>query len=62
VNDLAIVIEMGRASSSVLQQRLGIGYSRAKSMLEKMHKDGLIGEGMGAAPRKVLPAAYASRR
>src|ERR1051326_7288317 len=37
-----IVIEIGKASTSVLQRRLRIGYGRAASLLDAMERDGLI--------------------
>lgn len=55
---LQIVIEMGRASTSVLQRRLSIGYGRAAKILDLMEHEGFIGPAEGAKPRKVLRAAY----
>lgn len=56
-----IVMEMGRASTSVLQRRLRIGYGRAAAILDLMEKEGIIGPPDGSKPRKVLvndPAFY----
>jgi S-DNA-T family DNA segregation ATPase FtsK/SpoIIIE len=58
---LAIVTDMGRASTSVLQRRLSIGYGRAAKILDIMEREGLIGPAEGARPRKVLPPAYEFR-
>ncbi len=58
---LAIVIAMGRASTSVLQRRLSIGYGRAAKILDMMEREGFIGPAEGAKPRKVLSAAYEFR-
>ncbi|MGH9763506.1 MAG: DNA translocase FtsK, partial [Blastocatellia bacterium] len=58
---LAIVTDMGRASTSVLQRRLSIGYGRAAKLLDVMERGGFIGPTEGAKPRKVLPAAYEFR-
>ena len=58
---LAIVTDMGRASTSVLQRRLSIGYGRAAKILDIMEKGGFIGPGEGSKPRKVLSAAYEFR-
>ena len=55
---LAVVIEMGRASTSVLQRRLKIGYGRAAKILDTMEREGFIGPADGARPRKVLDAAF----
>ena len=49
-----IVIEMGKASTSVLQRRLRIGYGRAASLLDAMERDGIIGPPDGTKPRALL--------
>ncbi len=49
-----IVIEMGRASTSVLQRRLRIGYGRAASIIDMMERDGIVGPEDGSKPRQVL--------
>ena len=58
---LAIVTDMGRASTSVLQRRLSIGYGRAAKILDSMERQGFIGPGEGSKPRKVLQAAHEFR-
>ena len=55
---LKIVTDMGRASTSVLQRRLSIGYGRAAKILDVMERRGFIGPAEGSKPRKVLQAAY----
>jgi DNA segregation ATPase FtsK/SpoIIIE, S-DNA-T family len=55
---LAIVTDMGRGSTSVLQRRLSIGYGRAAKILDMMEREGFIGPAEGSKPRKVLTAAY----
>lgn len=54
---LRIVIEMGRASTSVLQRRLRIGYGRAASIIDMMYRDGIVGPEDGSKPRAVLVKA-----
>jgi len=49
-----IVVDMGKASTSVLQRRLRIGYGRAASLLDSMERDGIIGPPDGTKPRAVL--------
>jgi S-DNA-T family DNA segregation ATPase FtsK/SpoIIIE len=49
-----MVLEMGRASTSVLQRRLRIGYGRAASILDAMERNGIIGPPDGSKPRVVL--------
>jgi S-DNA-T family DNA segregation ATPase FtsK/SpoIIIE len=49
-----IVVDMGKASTSVLQRRLRIGYGRAASLLDSMERSGIIGPPDGTKPRAVL--------
>jgi DNA segregation ATPase FtsK/SpoIIIE, S-DNA-T family len=49
-----IVMEMGKASTSVLQRRLRIGYGRAASLLDGMQRAGIVGPPDGSKPRVVL--------
>jgi S-DNA-T family DNA segregation ATPase FtsK/SpoIIIE len=55
---LRICVEMKRASTSVLQRRLRIGYGRAAAVLDQMEREGLIGQADGARPRPVLGRAH----
>ena len=55
---LRICVDMKRASTSVLQRRLRIGYGRAAALLDQMEREGLIGKADGARPRPVLPKAF----
>ncbi|MDT7809953.1 MAG: segregation ATPase FtsK/SpoIIIE, family [Acidobacteriota bacterium] len=55
---LRICCEMKRASTSVLQRRLRIGYGRAAAILDAMERDGFIGQADGARPRPVLQRAF----
>lgn len=54
---LRICVDMKRASTSVLQRRLRIGYGRAAAVLDQMEREGLIGKADGARPRPVLAKA-----
>lgn len=49
-----IVIQAGKASSSLLQRRLRIGYSRAASLIDMLEERGVIGPADGARPREVF--------
>jgi DNA segregation ATPase FtsK/SpoIIIE-like protein len=49
-----VVSQAGKASASLLQRRLKIGYARAARLLDILEEEGIIGEGKGAAPRKVI--------
>ncbi len=48
-----VVSEAGKASASLLQRRLKVGYARAARLLDLMEENGLIGPGDGAKPREV---------
>lgn len=48
------VINSGKASASLLQRRLRIGYARAARLIEDMENQGIIGPADGARPRDVL--------
>jgi DNA segregation ATPase FtsK/SpoIIIE, S-DNA-T family len=48
------VIESGKASSSLLQRRLRVGYARAARLIETMEEQGIVGPADGARPRDVL--------
>ncbi|MBT3222810.1 MAG: DNA translocase FtsK, partial [Proteobacteria bacterium] len=51
---LEIVRQAGKASTSMLQRHLKIGYNRAANIIEFMEKLGVIGPADGAKPREVL--------
>jgi len=48
-----VVIEAGRASASLLQRRLKVGYARAARLLDILEEKGVVGPGEGAKPREV---------
>ncbi|KAA0698726.1 DNA translocase FtsK [Neorhizobium sp. P12A] len=51
---VAIVLRDGKASTSYIQRRLGIGYNRAASLIERMEQEGLIGPANHAGKREIL--------
>ncbi len=51
---IAVVMRDKKASTSYVQRRLGIGYNRAASLIERMEKEGLIGPANHAGKREVL--------
>ena len=56
-----LVFEFGKASTSLLQRRLRIGYGRAAHLIDMMHRDGLVGPADGSKPRELLkPATWLS--
>ena len=51
-----VVVASGKASASLLQRRLRVGYARAARLLDLLEDQGIIGAGDGAKPREVLVA------
>ena len=49
-----VVIENKKASTSLLQRRLRIGYGRAARVIEEMEERGISGAADGSRPREVL--------
>lgn len=49
-----LVVAAGKASASLLQRRLKVGYARAARLLDLMETQGVIGPGEGAKPRAIL--------
>ena len=49
-----VVVEAGKASTSLLQRRLRIGYGRAARIIEEMEEQGIVGAASGSKPRDVL--------
>jgi S-DNA-T family DNA segregation ATPase FtsK/SpoIIIE len=53
---ISVVRAAGKASSSLLQRRLRIGYARAARLLDILEDKGVVGPGEGAKPREVYGA------
>jgi len=51
---VAIVLRDGKASTSYIQRRLGIGYNRAASIIERMEQEGVVGPANHAGKREIL--------
>jgi S-DNA-T family DNA segregation ATPase FtsK/SpoIIIE len=51
-----LVFEFGKASTSLLQRRLRIGFGRAAHLLDLMEQGGLVGRADGSRPRGLLKA------
>ena len=49
-----LVVESGKASTSLLQRRLRLGYGRAARLIDMMQKDGIVSAPDGSKPREVL--------
>jgi S-DNA-T family DNA segregation ATPase FtsK/SpoIIIE len=50
---IEIVLASGRASTTHLQRRLGIGYPRAARLMDQLEEEGIIGPAEGSHPREV---------
>jgi S-DNA-T family DNA segregation ATPase FtsK/SpoIIIE len=50
---IQLVVETGRASTTFLQRRLGIGYPRASRLMDQLEEEGVVGPAAGANPREV---------
>ncbi|OQM77252.1 DNA translocase FtsK [Manganibacter manganicus] len=51
---VAVVLRDGKASTSYIQRRLGIGYNRAASIIERMEQEGVVGPANHAGKREIL--------
>jgi S-DNA-T family DNA segregation ATPase FtsK/SpoIIIE len=49
-----LVLEFGKASTSLIQRRLRVGYGRAAHLIDLMEQDGVVGPADGPKPREVL--------
>ncbi len=49
-----IIVKAGKASTSMLQRRLSIGYGRAAKILDMLEESGIIGPSNGSKPREVM--------
>ena len=49
-----VVLDNGKASTSFLQRKLGVGYSRGSKIMDQMEEKHIIGPAEGAKPRKIL--------
>jgi DNA segregation ATPase FtsK/SpoIIIE, S-DNA-T family len=49
-----LILEFGKASTSLLQRRLRVGYGRAAHLIDMMERDGIVGPADGSKPREIL--------
>jgi S-DNA-T family DNA segregation ATPase FtsK/SpoIIIE len=52
------ILRAGKASASLLQRRLKVGYARAARLLDLLEREGFIGPGDGAKPREILNVQF----
>lgn len=50
----SLVVETQKASASMIQRRLSVGFNRATRLMEELEQAGVIGPAEGTKPRKVL--------
>jgi len=50
----AVVMDTGKASTTLLQRHLRVGYARAARIIDLLEKRGVVGPGDGAKPREIL--------
>lgn len=53
------VIEAGKASTSYLQRKLGVGYARAAKLIDMLEERGVVGPADGSKPREIIGAGNA---
>ena len=51
------VIRAGKASTSYIQRKLGVGYSRAAKLIDLLEQKGVVGPGNGSKPREIIGGA-----
>lgn len=56
------IIESGMASTSMMQRRFSIGYSRACKLMYELEKAGIVGPSNGGKPREILPQNNKKKR
>jgi DNA segregation ATPase FtsK/SpoIIIE, S-DNA-T family len=53
-----VIVQYDRASPSLLQRRLAIGYARAARLMDQLEAAGVVGPAEGSKPREVLITSY----
>jgi S-DNA-T family DNA segregation ATPase FtsK/SpoIIIE len=53
-NAVEVVVQYDRASASLLQRRLSVGYARAARIIDQLESAGVVGPPDGSKPRDVL--------
>ncbi len=58
---VAVVLRDGKVSTSYIQRRLGVGYNKAASLIERMEKEGVISQANHAGKREILVPTEADK-
>jgi len=56
-----VILETRQASVSILQRRLGLGYTRAARIIDMMEQEGIVGAYQGSKPREILVEGKAQK-
>ena len=51
---MAVVLRDKKCSTSYIQRRLAVGYNKAASLVERMEKEGIVGQANNAGKREIL--------
>ncbi len=54
IEAIELAVDSGKVSTSLLQRRIGVGYSRAAKLIDRMEELGYVSEADGNKPRKIL--------
>jgi S-DNA-T family DNA segregation ATPase FtsK/SpoIIIE len=49
-----MAVKYKKASASLMQRKLSVGYARAARILDQLERAGVVGPGQGAKPRDIL--------
>ena len=53
-----LVVELGKASTTEIQRKMGLGYAKAARIMDQLQAKGIVGPQVGARPREVLVSDF----